>query len=178
MLLKRLNITSSEEFEFVEKLYLESFPIEERRNIKEFRRLISKNEDFTLYIISDNDKKVGFLTFWTLGSFIYIEHFAISSEFRNGGYGKKVMEAFILENSLPILLEVELPETDLAKRRIGFYERLGFRLWNIEYKQPPYNDGYNPIPMKLMSYGVFDLQENFQFVRSILYKKVYNIDLV
>ena len=139
--------------------------------------LHQNDSPFTIGVAIKDDLYVGFLTYWDLGAFIFAEHFAISPEFRNGGYGGKVMNLFVKEMSKPIILEVELPTTILSERRIGFYQRLNFRLWDdIAYQQPSYHEGENPIPMKLMTYGDFDLNKNLQEVRDKIYSIVYNVD--
>ena len=52
-----------------------------------------------------------------------------------------------------ICLEVELPETEMAARRIGFYERNGFYYNDYFYMQPPIAEGRNAIPLRLMTTG-------------------------
>ncbi len=173
MKLEKIQITDKTKLDFIERLYIESFPVNERRSVEAFRKLLKENPDFTVCLVRDKDVKVGFLTYWTFDNFIYAEHFAISSEFRNGGYGKQVMDAFIQQTTLPLILEVELPESGMAERRIGFYKRIGFRLWDIEYEQPPYEKAFGPVPMKLMTYRTIDLDKVFKEVKSEIYRKVY-----
>lgn len=47
-----------------------------------------------------------------------------------------------------ILFEVEDPDTELAQRRIGFYERMGFHLSPFEYVQSPLQKGQDDLPLK------------------------------
>ncbi|WP_165024481.1 GNAT family N-acetyltransferase [Dysgonomonas sp. ZJ279] len=174
MILQRLDISSNKEYTFVENLYIESFPLSERRPVEKMFNLYKENPRFTIAILIEDEQLVGFLTYWDLDTFIYAEHFAISPEFRNGGYGKKVMDLFIEDMSKPIILEVELPTTILSERRIGFYQRIGFKLWeNIQYQQPPYIQGGSNIPMKLMSIGDIDLEANITEIRSAIYSNAY-----
>ena len=137
---------------------------------------LHKNDSpFTIDIITADEQKVGFLTYWDLGEFIFAEHFAISPEFRNGGYGGKVMNRFMNDSSKPIVLEVELPTTILSERRIGFYQRLGFKLWeNIQYHQPSYSEEGNVIPMKLMSYRDINVEKDIIRIKECIYTIVYN----
>lgn len=60
---------------------------------------------------------------WEIEDFLYIEHFAVKEEYRNGGYGGMLLDALLAEKKRPMVLEVELPEDALTRRRIGFYER-------------------------------------------------------
>ena len=48
------------------------------------------------------------------------------------------MKQFLVFCGTPVVLEVEMPTDEMSKRRIGFYERLGFELDNQVYHQPPY----------------------------------------
>jgi hypothetical protein len=78
------------------------------------------------------------------------------------------------EEGRPIVLEVELPETDIARRRIAFYERNGFRLWTSRnYQQPPYRQGDAPIAMRLMAWGNLP-ESRFEEVVRRIYREVYH----
>lgn len=175
MKLEKLDISKKEEVSFVENLYIESFPLSERRPVNAMLDLYEEESVFTIAVVLKDDTFVGFLTYWDLGEFIFAEHFAISPEFRNGGYGGKVMKLFMGKMTKPIILEVELPSTILSERRIGFYQRLGFKLWeNIAYQQPSYQKDGNPVPMKLMTYGNIELDKDLQDIRDKIYDIVYN----
>jgi ribosomal protein S18 acetylase RimI-like enzyme len=174
MEIRKLDVSKHHELSFVENLYIESFPLSERRPVETMLEFYKSDKPFVIAITIEDEQIVGFLTYWDLGGFIFAEHFAISPEFRNGGYGRKVMELFIADMSKPIILEVELPTTILSERRIGFYQRLGFRLWeNIQYQQPAYLEDGNAIPMKLMSYGNVDIETNLIEIKGKIYNIVY-----
>ena len=73
-----------------------------------------------------------------------------------------------------LLLEVELPEEELSRRRIGFYERCGFTLHPYEYLQPPYHAEGEPFPLRIMTSGTNSFtQEDFQKCRDLIYRHVY-----
>lgn len=174
MEIKELDISNHAEVSFIENLYIESFPLSERRPFEKMLDLHKGKSPFVISVTIEDGKLVGFLTYWDLDKFIFAEHFAIAPDFRNGGYGRKVMELF-MQASRPIILEVELPTTILSERRVGFYQRLGFRLWeNVQYQQPAYHNDGNAIPMKLMSYGDIDIERNLVDIRSKIYSVVYN----
>lgn len=174
MELQKIDITNQKEIAFIENLYIESFPLNERRPVPKMLDILEHEDSFNIFIIIENDEQVGFLTYWDLTDHIFAEHFAISPEYRNGGYGRKVMELFIKHANKPIILEVELPDTLLSERRIGFYQRIGFKLWdNITYQQPPYHEGDSPIPMKLMSHGDIDLDKHLDKIKEEIYEIVY-----
>jgi len=174
MEIRNLDINSRHEVTFVENLYIESFPLSERRPVDKMMDLYTGESPFFISLTVEDGQLVGFLTYWDLDSFIFAEHFAISPEFRNGGYGRKVMEIFKAGVTKPIVLEVELPSTILSERRIGFYQRLGFRLWeSIQYHQPAYYEQTGTVPMKLMSYGDIDLDKDLAEIKGKIYSEVY-----
>lgn len=120
----------------------------------------------------------GFLTAWDFNDFIYLEHFAIDEAARNGGIGGKALKQFLASCRVPIVLEVEIPTDDLSKRRIGFYERLGFQLDTHLYYQPPYRQGGPTLEMRLMTYGDLPLSASFEAVKTTLYKNVYGVQTI
>ncbi|MCD7932253.1 MAG: GNAT family N-acetyltransferase [Tannerellaceae bacterium] len=159
----------------VEQTYNDSFPVEERRHFSIVKEFIEREPLFSLYIIEKDNKYAGFITLWFFDEFVYVEHFAIEPDARNGGIGAKVIELIKLIAGKPVVLEVELPEDDLSKRRISFYERLGFVVYDQVYFQPPYHPESSEVEMKLMSTEHYLSVENFQTVKSCLYKKAYGV---
>lgn len=118
----------------------------------------------------------GMITSWHFGGFRYIEHFAICPSMRNSGLGAKALSEFMAMDSSPIVLEVELPEDELSRRRIGFYERQGMELFDcMEYVQPPYRPTGNSLPMHLMASTGFLNPANFEEVRDKLHSHVYGL---
>lgn len=117
----------------------------------------------------------GFLGFWQLPRFAFLEHFAVVPAVRGKGMGSRALKAWMKEVNQPIVLEVEPPVTEMAQRRIEFYQRAGFHLNSFPYQQPPY-DVHKPwVPLQVMSYPAqLDLQE-FEEVVQVLYQKVYNV---
>ena len=73
------------------------------------------------------------------------------------------------------LLEVEMPTEEMSKRRIGFYERLGFVLDHHVYFQPPYRKGEAFLEMRLMTHGELDLERSFERVKTIIHQNVYGV---
>lgn len=175
MIIKNLDISNKQEVAFLEKLYIESFPLSERRPVDEMFDLYKNDSPFIISTAIDREIPIGFLTHWDLKDFIFAEHFAVSPEFRNEGYGRKVMDLFLEHTQMPIVLEVELPTTILSERRIGFYQRIGFKLWEeVQYQQPSYHNDGNAIPMKLMSYGDINIEQDLKVIKGQIYSTVYN----
>ena len=85
-----------------------------------------------------------------LDDFCFVEHLAVSSGIRGGGLGGRFLDDFLQEHPR-VILEVEPPESDIARRRIGFYERHGFFLNRYPYEQPPLRKECGYFPLLLMS---------------------------
>ena len=118
----------------------------------------------------------GFLAVWEFESFIYIEHFAVDPALRNSGTGSAMLQELVKQYQKPICLEVELPEDELTRRRIGFYERNGFVFNEYPYIQPPISKGKSPVPLRIMTYKSEITREEFQKMKEILYRRVYKCE--
>lgn len=160
---------------FIERVYTDSFPQDERRDFDEVVRLIRENDDFTIALLSNGEQPVGFISYWPWSDFTYMEHFAIDNRFRGAGYGAESMTALLKLLDKPAVLEVEKPTDDLSKRRIAFYQRLGFVLNTHPYIQPPYSPDRQPLELYLMSYGNFDLDRVFDTVVTRIHNRVYGV---
>lgn len=160
---------------FVYEVLVQSFPKEEYRDFEDFKHIASIQNEFVANIVRVNEQPIGILNFWQFTSFIFIEHFAILPENRDKGMGRLVLKSFLEKTQLPIILEVELPESEIQKRRVAFYKQLGFRLWTSKYVQPPYHQGSEVIPMQLMCFGNLEETEHFKHIRALLYRVVYNV---
>lgn len=158
----------------IEITYTDSFPPEERRDFSLVRDLIP-TDIFHAYALLEEGRYVGFITAWQWDDFSYIEHFAIDASARNGGIGGKALKQFLAFLGKPVVLEVEMPTDEMCKRRIGFYERLGFTLDNHAYRQPPYRPGDSWLDMLLMSYGPLDLTQHYDTVKDRIHQNVYGV---
>ena len=115
----------------------------------------------------------GFLAVWEFESFTYIEHFAVDPVLRNSGTGSAMLQELVRKYQKQICLEVELPEDELTRRRIGFYERNGFVFNEYPYIQPPISKGKSPVPLRIMTYGSAITQDTFEEMKRVLYQRVY-----
>ncbi|MEG2159354.1 MAG: GNAT family N-acetyltransferase, partial [Clostridia bacterium] len=149
-----------------------AFPYEEKREKAEMEALLNE-EGYHFCGIKVDDKNVGVLVYWDISDRIYVEYIAILPEYRNGGISSKVLSRF-LEQAQSCVLEVEMPETEMALRRIGFYQRLGFVVNEYAYSQPSYHHDGVTTPMKVLSFPRALTEEEFRNVKSELYNKVYN----
>ncbi len=160
----------------IAETYEQSFPVAERRPFPRVLQLLEAHPAFTVYALLKEERYIGFLTSWHFASFRYIEHFAIEATGRNTGSGGEALRRFVGKHTAPVLLEVELPEDEWSRRRIAFYERQGFALYNHPYFQPPYHPE-NPevLEMRLMSWGNADLARTFDAWTRIIHHEVYGV---
>lgn len=168
----QLKKTGREQFDAVYRIMEQSFPADERRPYSE-QEVLLENPHYSLYIYQEQDVKA-FIAAWEFDDFVYVEHFAVDEKYRNARLGGKMLKEFTEKQNKTVCLEVELPETALAKRRIGFYERNGFFYNDYEYFQPPISEGKKIVPLAIMTSGKHIDYETFNGIRSVLYKEVYN----
>lgn len=137
-----------------ERLYLDAFPPDERRSAEEERRLTDTEPHFHPHAIIHDGHLCGLANTWHLGGIRYIEHLAIAPSQRAHGIASDVLTILKAEGD-PIILEVEPPDTDEARRRVAFYEHNGFRLLSVDYEQPyRETDGtVENLKMNLMVWG-------------------------
>ncbi|MGM9688004.1 MAG: GNAT family N-acetyltransferase [Alloprevotella sp.] len=156
-------------------LYEEAFPELERRPTDAWHGLMRNENNFQTHAICIDGEFAGFITSWKPADFVYVEHFAIASHRRNGGWGGTALQAFLTQNAQwPVVLEVEEPTTSMAQRRIAFYERHGFSMLRNPYLQPPYREGDEMLPLRLMTTHPEWGHDNFDSITSTIHRTVYN----
>lgn len=163
-MLQRINET---DFPEIYRIMQASFSDDEYRPYNEQLALFEEPE-YRIYYMP-----AGFLAVWEFESFTYIEHFAVDPALRNSGTGSAMLQELVKQYQKPICLEVELPEDELTRRRIGFYERNGFVFNEYPYIQPPISKGKSPVPLRIMTYKSEITREEFQKMKEILYRRVY-----
>ena len=163
-MLQRINETN---FPEIYRVMQASFSDDEYRPYDEQLALFEEPE-YRIYYMP-----AGFLAVWEFESFIYIEHFAVDPALRNSGTGSAMLQELVKQYQKPICLEVELPEDELTRRRIGFYERNGFVFNEYPYIQPPISKGKSPVPLRIMTYGSAITQDTFEEMKRVLYQRVY-----
>ena len=171
---QRITTKDTALYNYMEQLMTDSFPAEEDRSLEELRNYTDNKPHFHCNIILLQNNPIGLITYWDFGHFYYVEHFAIAPSQRNSGHGKNVLYHLCRQINKPVVLEVEIPEEEIAIRRINFYKRNGFNLWEKPYMQPPYKAGDNYLPMRLMAYGNLECGKDFEQVKECIYREVYN----
>lgn len=167
--------TADSAYPFVENLWLSAFPQIERRNTHEQRAIIDQNEQMHCLVAKLNEEPMSLFTYWDFGIFGYGEHFATEPTLRGKGYGAQIVRQVLALVQKPFVLEVELPENEMSRRRIAFYERNGLELLQeVNYIQPSYQIGAGEeLPMALMTTPDFVRQVNIQEAIRTIYRNVY-----
>lgn len=163
------------DFDKVFMIMEDSFPKDEYRTYEKQKALLD-DERYMIYIIPDGEEVKAFIAVWQFDEFAFVEHFAVNQTYRNQGLGSIILQELMKKLPCMICLEVELPETDFAKRRIGFYERNGFTLNSYDYVQPAMSEGRNELPLQIMTSGKAVSEEQFEKIRDTLYREVYHTD--
>lgn len=174
MLLVKL---SSQHLAEAAKLYESAFPEYERRPTKDWLNMAKEHNTFEAWAVTDNGHAFyGFITAWPFATFVYVEHFAISSSLRGTGIGGQAIDLFIKKSApKPVVLEVEPPSTDMARRRIGFYHRHGLSLIPLTYSQPGYRPNAQWVPLSIMATHATWTVQHFDEVKQTIHQTVYGV---
>lgn len=154
-------------------IYEEGFPPDERREWNQLKDLLASS-DFCLNRIYHQQKLIGLLSVWNLNSFSFIEHFTIRKTERGKGFGTEAIQQILARVKSPVILEVEGPLTDSARKRIAFYEHLKFSVSTGVYYQPPYSVGKKEVKMVLMSFPEQIQPNDFNKIKSEIHQSVYS----
>jgi ribosomal protein S18 acetylase RimI-like enzyme len=180
MNLRVINNENDEALAIVRPLYEESFKWNERRAWAQLLSLV--NEPDMKLAIAEADlestdgshlrEPVGFVIWWELGEWLYLEHFAVLPAVRGKQYGGQVVQ-LLKERASKLVLETSLPDSPENVRRIGFYERQGLVVNSFPYAQPPYRRAEMPVPMVLISSPTITDREEFALVTGLIRESVY-----
>ena len=151
--------------------YEKTFPEDERRSKEQFLDL-AENPDVFVFLIKNEDETIGYCVIWELNDFYFLEHFEIFEEFRNQKFGEKILES-LQEKFEKMILETE-PDSlsEIAARRLQFYQRNGFEIVEKNYLQPSYGEGKSSLHLFLMAN--FE-PENVETLIQEIHKIVYEI---
>lgn len=151
--------------------YEKSFPENERRDKEQFLDL-AENPDVFVFLIKNENETIGYSVIWELKDFYFLEHFEVFEEFRNQKFGEQILEA-LKEKFEKIILETE-PDSlsEIAARRVRFYQRNGFEIMNKDYIQPSYGEGKSSLRLFLMAnFLTKNLVNSIQEIHSTVYQK-------
>lgn len=168
MNLIKTRITSAQQPEFNHfwHLYQESFPAIERKDMQGICCALAKPQ-FHNELYTNDGRPVAMLAYWQYPNFCYLEYIAVDPSQKGQGTGSHILQELLACTSKPIILEIEHVVDETTRRRQTFYERLGF-VGNPQHEhcQPPYQKGFQPLPMLLMTYpGVITEEAYREFYR-------------
>lgn len=166
---------TEETFDEIFPLLENAFPATELRE-KERQKAMLSEECYRLYGVRKDGVFAAVFATWEIEDFLYIEHFAVKEEYRNGGYGGKLLDTLLEEKGRSMVLEVEEPEDELTRRRISFYERHGLVYNDYPYLQPPMRKGQGMLPLKLMTKPSAIDEKTYQRYKKLIYRIVYKYE--
>ncbi|SHG12513.1 GNAT family N-acetyltransferase [Pedobacter caeni] len=172
MQFQRITSVNDPALTFIKTLYEDAFPPHERRDWVSLLGLVPDTEEMHLDLVYAAEQYIGLITWWEIEGCCFIEHFAIDAALRGQNYGARVLNHYKEQIPGTIILEVEHPEDSFAVRRIAFYERLGYHILTLPYRQPSYADPKQSFPFLLMSNRILSDQEASPLVEKIK-SKVY-----
>lgn len=153
-----------------------SFPEEERRETPVQRRMLDGGEIGALIAQNEDGTLAAVLTMWPIQDALFLEHFAVNPALRSQGLGGQILEELKKQTDCPLVLEAELPETEWARRRLGFYARHGWVIQeDLPYVQPPYRAGGESVPLHLLCCPAFASREQAERTAREIHRTVYKV---
>lgn len=171
-----LKKSKEKDFDKIYEIMKLSFPRDEYRPYERQKALLEE-EAYQIYVLSDDEAGgiKGFITIWEYEKLAFVEHLAVDPKYRNSGLGSVILKEAADMTGKMMCLEVELPEAEIAARRIGFYKRNGYYLNEYPYLQPALAEGQNPVPLFIMTTQKSVTKEEFEAIKELLYTKVYKV---
>lgn len=163
------------EFAAVWQIMEASFPPNEIRTYEGQKALLD-DPLYAIHIARDSCSQVmGFMAVWDFADFAFLEHFAVAPAYRNHRLGSSMLGELLAGQGKMLCLEVEPPESSMARRRIDFYRRNDFFLNDFPYAQPSLGQGKEAIPLCIMTSGSCVDAQHFATIKGTLYAKVYGL---
>ena len=146
----RIDKSDKKRWNRVWELYESSFPIAERRKMKDHLRACS---DAHFHPVSawEGGELIGLLFYWEWDQYRYLEYLAINPELRGHGFGSQLLR-YLRDSEHTIILEIDPLVNELSVRRLQFYERAGFTLTPYRFVHLPYRLEGQPIELLILSY--------------------------
>ena len=160
-------------FDDVFSLMQKSFPKNEYRSYENQKKLLNNKYYKIIPYFGNKNELLAFAAVWEFVFFKFVEHIAVSEKYRGMGIGSKIMRDITEKSNSDIILEIEPPVDERSVKRLKFYEKLGFKLNDYPYLQPPLNKNDKPIPLKILSYPQTIGEEKFRKIQKIIYQNVY-----
>ena len=149
------------------------FPPAERKPLSMIERQVRTGQYDTLGLFQ-GEELLAYAFLWrdSVGRCALLDYLAVCRGGRGQGTGSAFLEQLKAHyggfDGLLVEAEAEDPQAGeeqnaLRRRRIDFYRRCGFSLWDKQtYMQPSYAPGLPSIPLLLMAYGDMDEEQDFE----------------
>ena len=130
------------------------------------------------YILEmEGDIPLGTVLWCRFPGFIFFEYLAVTPLARGRGLGAKLMKTVLDKEQCMAVLEVEEPHTEQDRKRIVFYERLGFHLHEEGYDVPPLSPDQPPVFLRLMTHPCKADANSFKKRKNVIFENVYHLSL-
>ena len=161
-------------FDDVYHLMENSFTKDEYRSYEEQKALLH-HPHYQIYVTMNTKQNQvqAFIAIWEFNQIACIDHFAVNPIYRNQGIGTTILQELMSMLDKMICLEVELPNDELSKRRIAFYERNHFFLNPYPYMLPPISKGRSSVPLYIMTSLRPITEDEFASLKELMYTKLY-----
>lgn len=147
---QKLTSTQSPLFPRVDALYEQAFPWHEQRELAAKQSAINDTH-YALEAWFDGEQFVGMSGTWAFDGYLYIEHLAVDSTLRSQGYGKRLLGRILARAPLTVL-EIDPLTTEIAHKRLRFYEGMGFSANPWPHAHPTYHAGIADHELIVLSY--------------------------
>lgn len=133
------------------EIYAVSFPVYEQRNRNQQLTAFSDGH-YNLLVQKEEELLSSFISYWEFDDYIYIEHLAVNPELRGQNIGSQTLTAFAETTDKTIILEIDPLRDEIARKRLRFYQNLGYQLNRYTHYHPPYNPEYPPHELLVLSF--------------------------
>ncbi|MBK0468339.1 GNAT family N-acetyltransferase [Klebsiella aerogenes] len=158
--------TDSPHFATLDALYARAFPWHEQRESVAKLQALS-NPHYALEAWFDDGVFIGLSGCWQFSGYSYIEHLAIDDTLRSRGYGKQLL-AQILTRAPLTILEIDPLTSEIAHKRLRFYQSMGFHANAWAHRHPTYHQGIDDHELLVLSYPQpIDAAQYQQFARDL-----------
>lgn len=162
----------NKEQEYIWRILEESFDPIVLRTRRVIREMLESG--LCKYLLEmDGEEPLGTVLWCRFPEFIFFEYLAVTPAARGRGLGAKLIKTVLERENCPAVLEVEEPETELDRKRIVFYERLGFFLNEEGYEVPPFSPDQPPVYLRVMTYPHRVDAGLFEKIKEVIFREVY-----
>ena len=132
------------------KIFRESFPIFEQRTDAQFQQVMG-DDRCHICVTLENKKVVGLVVYWLFKDYFYIEYLAIHPDERGKHRGTQMLSYLL--NSIPknCILEIDPLCDEISKKRLKFYQGLGFETNSYVHTHPAYRREYKDHKLIVLS---------------------------